>query len=253
MRAGIGDFLRSRRARLTPEAVGLPAHGPRRTPGLRREEVAGLAGIGLDWYIRLEQGRAGTPSEATIAALAGALRLDETERRHLHALARGGPRAPFEREQVPDAIRRIVTDLDRPAYLTGQRWDLLVCNPAALRLFTGIAETPPQDRNLLRFLLLDPAARELFGAAWAGQAQYVVAQFRAAHDSWTPDPAFTGLAAQLAEQCPEFAGWWDRHDVAPGGIGRKVLHHPGGTSGWDYATFQASTDPALRLSVYTPA
>src|SRR5262250_2623946 len=113
----LGDFLRSRRDRLTPKAVGLAPGRRRRTPGLRREEVAELAGIGVDWYVRLEQGRSVTPSVGTVDALARALRLGKAEHAHLRALARGAGRRPFVRETVPEVIRRLVESLDRPAYV----------------------------------------------------------------------------------------------------------------------------------------
>lgn len=255
MSEGLGEFLRSRRERLTPAAVGLPARPRTRTPGLRREDVAELAGIGVDWYVRLEQGRAVRPSAAVLDALARALRLDDAERGHLRALARNPAREPFRRERVPAAVARVVASLGQPAYVTGRRWDLLAWNAAAVEVFTDFAAVPEADRNLLVYLLLDPGARERLGSGWAAQAQFVVAQFRAAHDLWAPDPAFTDLSARLSRQCPEFDGWWRGHAVSPrSGGGRKVLRHPTrGALRFDYATFQANENPALRLTVYTPA
>src|SRR5439155_27214982 len=117
----LGDFLRSRRQKLTPKAVGLPAGRRRRTPGLRREEVAQLAGIGVDWYIRLEQGRTVSPSVTTVDALARALRLNKTEHAHLKALARDGDKRAFTREIVPLPILRMIESLNRPAYIVGRR------------------------------------------------------------------------------------------------------------------------------------
>lgn len=250
----LGEFLRSRRERLTPAAVGLPARPRSRTPGLRREDVAELAGIGVDWYVRLEQGRAVRPSPAVLDGLARALRLDDAERGHLRALARNPVRAPFRRERVPAAVRRLVGSLGQPAYVTGRRWDLLVWNAAAAEVFADFAALPEADRNLLVYLLLDPEARRRLGSGWAAQAQFVVAQFRAAHDLWAPDPAFTELSARLSRDCPEFDGWWRRHPVSRrSGAGRKVVHHPTrGELRFEYATFQANEDPALRLTVYTP-
>ncbi|MEU0797035.1 helix-turn-helix transcriptional regulator [Amycolatopsis sp. NPDC005961] len=250
-RAGLGEFLRSRRERLSPAALGLPDRRRRRTPGLRREEVAELAGIGVDWYIRLEQGRTVSPSSATVEALASALRLDDAERAHLRALARNPARTAFHRERVPEATRRLVEGLAQPAYVTGRRWDVLAWNPAAAALFTDFGVLAEADRNVLVYLLLDERARSLFGGGWAAQAEHAVAQFRAAHDLWAGDPAFTGLAARLREGCPEFAPWWDRHDVGRIGPGRKTLYRPAPEE-FDYATFQANEDPALRLTIYAP-
>jgi transcriptional regulator with XRE-family HTH domain len=250
---GLGDFLRSRRERLAPDSVGLPTRRRRRTPGLRREEVAELAGIGIDWYVRLEQGRAVSPSATTVDALAHALRLDDTEAYHLRALARRPAPAAFARERVPPGTKRLVQSLSEPAYLTGRRWDVLAWNTAAADLLTGFGRLRHEDRNILVYLLLTPDARALFGNGWSDQAKHVVAQFRAAHDLWAPDPAFTQLASRLRSGCPEFAAWWDQHDVHHGAAGRKTLHHPAkGTLTFEYATFQANQDPALRLTIYTP-
>src|ERR1700729_2952557 len=121
----LGDFLRARRSRLSPESVGLPHRRQRRTPGLRREEVAELAGIGVDWYIRLEQGRPVTPSAGTVDALARALRLTELEHQHLRALAGGGGRKAFQAEIAPPSLLRLLASLHQPAYVTGRRRDLV--------------------------------------------------------------------------------------------------------------------------------
>ncbi|MFE2375562.1 helix-turn-helix transcriptional regulator [Streptomyces sp. NPDC059398] len=250
----LGDFLRSRRERLSPGAVGLAGGRRRRTPGLRREEVAELAEIGVDWYVRLEQGRAVSPSAGTVDALARALRLDPAEHAHLRALAARSGRSGFVRETVPDGIRRLVTSLGQPAYVTGRRWDLLAWNAAAADTLTDFGLLPDADRNVLVQLLTDPAARRLFGAGWADEARRVVGQFRAAHDLWAGDPAFRGLAERLRRESPEFAGWWEGHHIRTGGeAGQKVLHHPRrGLLRFEYASFQATDDPALRLTVYTP-
>src|SRR5229473_2779842 len=121
-RSELGDFLRSRREKLSPKSVGLPSGRRRRTAGLRREEVAELAGIGVDWYIRLEQGRSVSPSVTTVDALARALRLSKAEHAHLRALTRNADRRAFSRESVPEPVRRLVESLNLPAYVTGRRW-----------------------------------------------------------------------------------------------------------------------------------
>jgi transcriptional regulator with XRE-family HTH domain len=255
MPAGLGEFLRSRRERLTPEAVGLPLGRRRRTPGLRREEVAELAGIGVDWYIRLEQGRTARPSVATVDALAAALRLDDIERAHLGVLAQQTVRPLFVRETVPAAVKSVIEGLDRPAYATGRRWDVLAWNDAARDLFTDFGACAEHDRNILVYLLLDPATRKLFGRGWPVTARHTVAQFRAAHDVWAGDPLFTGLAARLSAGSPQFRAWWEDHDISVGrGSGRKVLHHPTrGTLAYDFATFQPIDEAGVRLTVFTPA
>jgi transcriptional regulator with XRE-family HTH domain len=251
-RGELGDFLRSRRERLSPKSVGLPDGRRRRTPGLRREEVAELAGIGVDWYIRLEQGRAVSPSLTTIEALARALRLSKVERVHLRALAATGDRRVFALESVPDTIRRVVDSLNQPAYITGRRWDVLAWNRAAADVF-AFDRLAEEDRNILVCVLTNPAMKRLFGASWPDEARRIVAQFRATHDLWAGDPAFIALLDRLRRESPEFPAWWDAHDIGPSVAGQKKLRHPSkGTLRFEYATFQANDDPALKLIIYTP-
>jgi len=252
-RAELGNFLRARRERLNPQALGL-AHGQRRrTPGLRREEVAELAGIGVDWYIRLEQGREVRPSATTVDALARALRLEPAEHAHLRALTRVMDRRTFVTETVPDVIRRIVEGIGHPAYVTGRRWDILAWNKAAADIFTDFGHLAGADRNILLYVLTDPGARRLFGAAWANDARRMVAQFRATHDLWAGDPAFRDLLARLRRGSPEFAAWWEAHDIRGNATGQKLLSHPEkGLLHFEYATFQANDDPSLKLAIYTP-
>src|SRR3954471_17931329 len=247
----LGDFLRSRRQKLTPKVVGLPVGRRRRTPGLRREEVAELAGIGVDWYVRLEQGRSVSPSASTIDALARALRLTKAEHRHLTELTQNADRRPFVRETVPPAIRRAVEQLNLPAYVTGRRWDILAWNAAAEEIF-AFSRLAEADRNSLLSVLTNRATRRLFGASWAAEAKRMVAQFRATHDLWAGDPAFRDLLERLQQGCPEFAGWWEAHDVSAMAAGQKSLRHPKkGRLTLEYASFQANDDPALKLVIYT--
>src|SRR4051794_15054751 len=164
-RVEFGDFLRSRREKLSPKTVGLPAGRRRRTAGLRREEVAQLAGIGVDWYIRLEQGRTVSPSVATIDALARALRLGKAEHKPLRALTQDTDRRAFVAETVPAAVRRTVERLNLPAYVTGRRWDVLAWNAAAEEIF-AFSRLPEADRNTLLMVLTNRATRKLFGASW---------------------------------------------------------------------------------------
>lgn len=252
-RSELGDFLRSRRENLSPREVGLSDGRRRRTQGLRREEVAELAGISTDWYVRIEQGRAVSPSVITIDALAGALRLREAERAYLRKLARSADHGAFSREVVPATIRRLVENLDQPAYLTGRRWDLLAWNVATAEIF-GFDRLGEEDRNILVYMLTDPDARHLFGDSWADEAKRMVAQFRTTHDLWAGDPAFVDLLERLQRGSPEFAGWWEAHDVRGSVAGEKLLNHPSrGPLRFEYATFQANDDPALKLAIYTPA
>jgi PAS domain-containing protein len=249
----LGDFLRSRRERLSPATVGLPVGRRRRTPGLRREEVAGLAGIGVDWYIRLEQGRSVSPSSTTVDALARALRLSKIEHAHLRELTRNADRRAYTREVVPDALRRLVESLNQPAYITGRRLDVLAWNRAAEEIF-AFSRVPEDDRNILITVLTQPATRQLFGAEWEETARRIVGQFRATHDLWADDPAFVALLQRLRRDCPEFGRWWKAHDVRGSAAGVKKLRHPKkGVLRLSHASFQANDDPALRLVIYAPA
>jgi transcriptional regulator with XRE-family HTH domain len=251
-RSELGDFLRSRREKLSPKAVGLPSGRRRRTAGLRREEVAELAGIGVDWYIRLEQGRSVSPSVTTIDSLARALRLSKAEHGHLRALTRNADRRPFTRESVPATVRRVVESLNQPAYITGRRWDVLAWNAAADEIF-AFSRLAEQDRNILLCMLTNPAARRLFGAAWTDEAKRMVAQFRTTHDLWSGDPAFVTLLERLRQSSPEFAIWWRAHDIRSVAAGQKLMSHPKkGPIGFEYATFQSNDDPALKLAIFTP-
>jgi len=249
-RSEFGNFLRSRRAKLNPKSVGLPDGRRRRAPGLRREEVAELAGIGVDWYIRLEQGRAVSPSVTTIDALARALRLSKVEHAHLRALASGTNRRTFTRETVSAALRSLVESLNQPAYITGRRWDVLAWNKAAADIF-AFDRLAEEDCNILICVLLYPGSRRLFGSSWAEEAKRIVAQFRATHDLWAGDPAFVDL---LTRGSPEFAEWWEAHDIRGGAGGVKRLRHPKkGLLRFAHASFQANDDPDLKLILYSPA
>ena len=247
-----GDFLRSRRTRLNLDTVGDAARQRRRTPGLKREEVAQRAGISAEWYVKLEQGRAVSPSAETVQALGRALRLDAVELAHLRSLAAAGGRQPFRREDVPDPLRRIVSSLPEPAYLTGQRWDVLAWNDAAAALFGDFGRFAPEDRNILHWMFTDPAARTLFGETWAEEARRMVSVFRAAHDLWSGDTSFVALVNRISAGCPAFDAWWSKHWVGAPLSGSKELRHPTlGTVRYEYASFQANDDPALKLAIYT--
>jgi len=250
-RGVFGDFLRSRRLKLRPEAVGLSNGRRRRTAGLRREEVAELAGIGVDWYIRLEQGRAVRPSTSTVDALARALRLTKIEHAHLKRLAEANTNRPLLPEVVPDTVRRLVESLDQPAYVTGRRWDVLAWNKAAAEIF-GFDRLKTEDRNILVSVLTRPEARRLFGRDWASEAKRMVAHFRATHDLSANDPAFLELLERLRRESAEFSAWWSAHDVESVSTGRKSLLHPKkGNVSLEYSTFQSNENPALRLTIYT--
>ena len=231
---------------------GLPRGAGGALPGLRREEVAELAGIGIDWYIRLEQGRAVSPSTTTIDALARALRLNKAEHAHLKALASNGHRRPFQMETVPEPLLRLIESLQQPAYITGRRWDILAWNATAAEIF-AFDKLQPADRNILVCMFTNTATRRMFAAGWANEAKRMIATFRPTHDLWAHDPAFTSLLQRLRQNSPEFIAWWNDHDVRNVAGGKKAIKHPRkGTLRFEHASFQANDDPALRLVIYTP-
>ena len=247
----LGDFLRSRRHRLDPVVLGLSATRRRRTPGLRREEVADRAGISCEWYVKLEQGRQVSASAGTMAGLARALGLNEAEKAHLHRLAARSSTGTFSRETVPEIVETIVRSLSEPAYVTGLRWDVLAWNAAADDLF-GFTSMGEGERNILRYMLTTPAARNLFGGEWAQEAERMVALFRATYDQRAGDPAFEELVSALTAASGEFQSWWSTHHVASPSAGTKTLQTMGGTDArYIYASFQANDDPALKLALYT--
>ena len=251
--SALGEFLRSRREALTPEAGESRTVRRRRTPGLRREEVAERAGIGIDWYIRLEQGRTVVPSSATIEALGKALRLNKVEYAHLRALASKHQRPVFVRETVSEDLRRMLTHLRYPAYITGLRWDLLAWNQAAEELFGGFTKVREQDRNLLLLMLTAPEMKNLFGAAWKAEGRRMLARFRTTYDLWAGDPAFVELRELLRERCSQFESWWNTHELGSNAGVQKLLNHPvNGPLSFSTASFQANDDSSLKLVIYTP-
>ena len=210
----------------------------------------------MDWYVRLEQGRTVSPSAATIAALAGALRLTKAERAHLRALTRKEDRRLdrkiFSRESVPAAVKRVVEGINQPAYITGRRWDILAWNTAADKIF-AFSRLAEDERNILVCMLTNAKTRRLFGAGWAHEAKRMVAEFRATHDLWAGDPAFLDLVERLRKGSPEFVTWWEAHDIRSLAAGQKMMSHPKkGSINFEYATFQANDDPALKLVIYAP-
>jgi transcriptional regulator with XRE-family HTH domain len=255
-RAELADFLRMRRAEVAPGDVGLEANGRRRTPGLRREEVAQLAGVGLSWYTWLEQGRDIHPSAQVLDAIARVLRLDTAERAHLFHLARVElplPEGDYPREASP-ALRAFVDGLEpNPAYVTGPRADVLAWNAAATRVFHDWGVEPVQRRNLLWWLFADPSwDRSL--PQWEGTAKHNLARFRAQHARRADDPSFAALVEQLSEASPEFRAWWPRHEVIGEQAGTKSIDHPTlGPLRLHHLQSTPTSDPELRLTIYVPA
>jgi len=220
-RLELAALLRSRRERLQPADVGLPTGERRRTRGLRREEVALLAHLSPAYYTFLEQGRDVHPSRQVLDALARALCLDETERGLLHTLT-VPVSVPHGEESLADGIDDLVQRQDPfPAYVTGRCWDVLSANWTARVLFTDWSSAPPEERNLLWFMFVDPYARVVY-REWELEAAAQLARFRAA----PPSDARTAFAERLLAASPEARAWWPRHDVRRLSGGSKLLYHP---------------------------
>jgi transcriptional regulator with XRE-family HTH domain len=254
-RAELADFLRSRRASLKPEDVGLPNGGRRRTPGLRREEVAQLAGVGTTWYTWLEQGRDVRASLEVLEALSRALRLVPAERTHLVLLGRGEepPPCKLPAERVSPTLRRLVENLGaNPAFVLGRRWDYLAWNRAATALFGDLGEIPRASRNHAWLTFMDPSRREMF-TDWDRSARLLVAKFRADSARYLGDPEFEELIHALRQSSPDFCLAWKRHEVSRGGEGRKELRHPdAGMLAFSHAVFNPAEAPEQRLILYSP-
>lgn len=253
----IAGFLRSRRARVTPEEAGLPADGRvRRVPGLRRDEVARLAGVSTEYYTRLEQGRALNPSAEVVEAITRALRLDDTEREHLTDLLHSDTRpaarrAPARAQRVRPGLHLMLETLDHvPAFILGRRTDVLASNRLAREVLTDFDALPATRRNLARYYLLDPKARESVGD-WERIAAETVAILRLEAGRHPNDRQLADLVGELTLRSPEFAGWWNDHRVLRRTHGAKHYRHPlVGELHFSYESFQVPGDAEQTLCVY---
>lgn len=219
----LGSYLRARRELVTPEQAGIPAGGNRRVPGLRREEVAMLAGISADYYLRLERGRDKNPSPQVLESLARVLRLDDVERTYLLGLAAALPRTPRRRrpEHVPERLHHLLAHLQVPAFVEGRAFDVLASNAMAVALSPRLR--PGQNR--LRSLFLDPEEQS-FHQDWAKAAADFVAALRTTIGDDTDDPRFVELVGELALSSQHFRTLWARHDVRRLDGGTTTVHHP---------------------------
>ena len=253
-RSELGHFLRTRRARLRPSDVGLTEGARRRTPGLRREEVAQRAQV--SWYTWLEQGRDIHVSEPFLERLVQALRLTPSERAHLFALAQGRPAASplIAPVGVSEALQRVLDVHPVPAIVATMRWDCLAWNTPAVRFYGDFARLAPPLRNGLWSLFTDPAKRRMM-PAWEQNARASVQRFRLDAARAADRSAFDELAAALSRVSPEFARWWNDHDVVEVIEGSKELIHPEvGLVRFEYVTLtQAEPDGrVLRVTFYSP-
>ncbi len=249
----LADFLRVRRARLAPEEVGLPRGNRRKTPGLRRAEVAQLVGVSVDWYTWLEQGHSITPSTQVLERLVHALRLDANERSHLFFLAHQQPPPALvpESEVVSPALQHFLDAFgSRPAFVSGRRWDVLARNDAGCAVFGDHREAAtPRERNTIWGVFTNPMARQ-FIVNWEDDARQLLAQFRSSCARYPEDAQLAELIHDLQLCSPEFRAWWPDHEVRGGQEGRKTLNHPQvGYLVFERLAFQVFDTPDLKVIV----
>lgn len=257
-RTELGAYLRSRRARLRPSDVGLPQGiGTRRVPGLRREELALLAGVSVDYYVELEQGRAGAVSDVVLDALARALRLDDDERAHLTNLAR--PAAPGRRRRTPRATVRPGLQLlldtfgGHPAYVVGPRTEVLAWSPLAAALFTDFGALPPEQRNMAWLVYLEESWHGLY-SDWETKAADVVGFLRLQAGRLLDDPELTALVGELSIKSDVFRAHWAAQNVREKTFGSVALHHPAvGGLDLSWESFRSPTSADQTLVVYSAA
>jgi transcriptional regulator with XRE-family HTH domain len=251
----IRDFLRTRRARITPEQAGLPPHpGVRRVPGLRREEVAQLAGVSVDYYVRLERGRSTSVSAAVLDAVARALQLNDTERNHLYALANPTRQRPHPRASQrarPGLLRALANIADIPALLLGHRLDVLATNHLARAFYRDFEGLPDGEWNMARYMFLDAAARDLY-VDWLATAREIVGMLHLYASHHPRDPRLAQLVGELSVADRDFRRWWAEHDVYQPKYGSKRYHDPlVGDLTLGFEAFTPAGDPDQTLGLYT--
>ncbi len=253
-REELGDFLKTRRARIQPEEVGLPRGQRRRTPGLRREEVAQLAGIGVDWYTWLEQGRDIRVSEDVLESLVRTLHLSEAERRHLYLLAH--KQAPPLKQvaksvEASPVLQQLVDQQGNfPTYIIDYKWDVVVWNKSSVILFDDIERMP--RRNVLLMIFKNRRFRKSL-TDWQGHAQRVMAQYRATYGQYIGDPNFETIIEQLHIESPEFADWWDNHDiVGRADVHKEIIHPQVGNLYFDQIAMTLAHAPDMMMAIHIP-
>lgn len=249
-RRAFGDFVRTHRERVTPAAIGLPSGKRRRTPGLRREEVAQLCGLSTTWFTWIEQGRDVSISASALARLATALRLDRAERAYLFDLA--GKRDPehgkAETGNVSTALAACVDAVGAPAYILDRLWNVGCWNALAGRLFAGWLDAPG-EHNLLRFTFTHPAAPALI-CDWEVRARRLAAEFRAASSGHLDDPKLRAFVAALRQDSEKFAQFWDQHGVLGREGGERTFNHPSeGFLRYEQMTFEVANQPELKMTI----
>ena len=254
-RRELADFLTSRRRQLDPRSLGLPPSGSRRTPGLRREEVALLAGVSHTWYTWLEQGRDIRPSRQVVDALARTLQLSPAEHEYVLRLA-GQAHGAGDRglQEMPDHLQRLLDALSpSPAFVTTPSWSIVGWNRAYERFYPRVAAVPADDRNLLWLVFTDPSVRRLLGD-WATDSRRFLAQFRAEVGPRLADPEVLAVVGRLEAASPEFRAGWASHDVDSFSSAERRFEHPDvGTLLLEHHQLTPADAPGLHVVVYTAA
>jgi transcriptional regulator with XRE-family HTH domain len=255
-REELAAFLRAHRQALSPEQVRLPPGRGRRTPGLRREEVALLAGVSVTWYTWLEQGRRINASTDVLRSIGRALRLDDAGQAHLLSLAQPAfpdGAAPTAPEEVPSALRRLIDTFEpAPAYVLGPHWEFAAWNAAEARLYPPLERLDGLERNLIWVLFAHPAVQELI-VDWDLHARQALAEFRAATTAVRHDAVMTELVGRLTEISQEFRAWWPTHDVSRFETRLRRFAHPrAGLLTFEYQQLTPAEWPALRVVVQLP-
>jgi transcriptional regulator with XRE-family HTH domain len=261
LRAEIRDFLSTRRARITPEQAGLPAYGAnRRVKGLRREEVAMLAGVSVDYYIRMERGSLAGASDSVLDALAEALRLDDAERTHLFALAQeSGARSTRRKRTAPASVRPAIQQVldamtNAPAWVRNGRHDIVAMNQLARALYSPVLADPRRPANTTRFVYLQPEVAEEFFVDYNKIAKDAAAMLRLEAGRNPHDKGLIELVGELSTRSELFRRRWASHDVKFHRSGQKRLRHPVvGQLDLDFESMELSSEPGLQLNVYTAA
>ncbi|NOU90328.1 helix-turn-helix domain-containing protein [Paenibacillus sp. LMG 31460] len=254
----LADFLRTRRLRLLPKEAGLSVdHSRRRTSGLRREEVAVLAGISLPWYTALEQGRDIRVSDQVLDSLARTLRLNPDERRHLFTLSLQMLRMEVQntwKNEISQVHQEILDQFQFcPAYIADMRWNILAWNRMAVQVFGDFERMSLQERNLIWYMFTNEACRELY-TKWEMLAQSLLAQLRSDYGKLVDDPWYVEMIGELSEVSPAFRELWARHDVTENPEERKEMRHPAvGTLILEHKSFVLKENKNLMMKMFTPA
>jgi transcriptional regulator with XRE-family HTH domain len=253
-RVQLSEFFKRCRERLSPGAVGLPQGGRRRTPGLRREDVAALAGLSATWYTWLEQGRDVRASDRVLEGLSRTLRLSAEERDYLFSLAQNRP-APLQSarvEAIPETVKRSLDALNMPAEVITPRWDVIYWNSMVKLFFRDYDALPPEQRNLIRILMTSPEYQE-DPEEYDAMARRIIAKLRVDYSQASSDPSFDALIEEMSDISPLFRELWRSAEIRSRSEGVHLLKHPqfGGIS-FEHTSYLVEGAPTLRVVIFTP-